>query len=767
MLGKRTVIIVMVAMLALVATPSMNSLPAGIDSQGDGGCTCHGDSNSATSIVVEGLPDNFTAGQSYDFTLTVVNDGMDLWKDGDAAAGWNGRSGGFRVIVSEGTLTGDSSLTQEMKGGLTHTSAGNSVRSWNLTWTAPGDDSKIVEFTFLGNAVNGGDSSNGDAWNSINMEVLGANANAQAPSAPPLQILMTAVLLSIVLMVLAIMYIFYSRNPEGFSLDRFWSYLKEWLTTTDHKGVGILYFAYGFFFFLVGGVLALLFRIQLMFPENDFLEYYEYNSFFTLHGTTMIFLAAMPMIAGFGNYIVPLQIGAQDLAFPRVNALGFWFLAFSCILIFTGVFTGEGADITWVMYPPYSSLSGDSIYASSPGTVSFIAGMIMLGASSTLAGVNFIATIFVMRAPGVTWMKMPLFTWSFLISMFMLYLSLPALIIGLAFLFFDHTIGTTFFAVNAGDPILFQHLFWFFGHPEVYVVIVPAFGIVSEVLATSARRSIFGYKSMVYAMAGIGVVGFIVWGHHMLTSGMDPTLRVVMMATTMLVAIPTGVKIFNWLATLWGGALVFKTHTLWALGFIITFTLGGISGMFFPVVGLDMHFHDTYFVVAHFHYVLIGGTVFGLFSGLYYWYPKAFGRKLDEKLGVLHFLIAFISYNAAFWPMHVVGIMGMPRRTHTYTVESGYASLNYSISVASFIFGLSQLILVWNIIYSSKKGEKVGEDPWGGWSLEWTTASPPPTPSFAVVPTQGDDNEDHPQGWFSRMMSKLIGGGSGKKEVSH
>jgi cytochrome c oxidase subunit 1 len=577
---------------------------------------------------------------------------------------------------------------------------------------------------------------------------------------------MTAVLLSVALMALSVMYIFYSRNPEGFSLATFWDYLKGWLTTTDHKGIGLLYFAYGFFFFLVGGLLAMLFRIQLMFPENDFLEYAEYNSFFTLHGTTMIFLAAMPMIAGFGNYIVPLQIGAQDLAFPRINALGFWFIAFSCILIFTGVFTGEAADITWVMYPPYSSLTGDSIYANSPGTVSFIAGIVMLGASSTLSGINFIATIFVMRAPGVTWMKMPLFTWSFLISMFMLYLSLPALIVGVLFLYLDHTIGTAFFAINAGDPILFQHLFWFFGHPEVYVVIVPAFGIVSEVLATSARRSIFGYKSMVYAMAGIGILGFVVWGHHMLTSGMDPTLRVVMMATTMLVAIPTGIKIFNWLATLWGGALVFKTHTLWALGFVVTFTLGGISGMFFPVVGLDMHFHDTYFVVAHFHYVLIGGTVFGLFAGLYYWYPKAFGRKLSERLGVIHFLISFIAYNAAFWPMHVVGTMGMPRRTHTYTVESGYAALNYSISVASFIFGLAQLILVWNLIYSSKKGEKIGEDPWGGWSLEWTTASPPPTPSFAEIPTQGDDNEHEEKGWLTRMASRLWSLGM-KKEVRH
>ena len=303
--------------------------------------------------------------------------------------------------------------------------------------------------------------------------------------------------------------------------------------------------------------------------------------------------------------------------------------------------------------------------------------------------------------------------------------------------------GTTFFT-SGGDPLLFQHLFWFFGHPEVYVVVVPAFGIVSEVLATSARRSIFGYRSMVYAMVGIGVVGFIVWGHHMLTSGMSPAWRSAFMITTMAVAIPTGVKIFNWLATLWGGSLVFKTHTLWSLGFLITFTLGGLSGMFFPVAGLDTQFHDGYFVVAHFHYVFIGGIIFALFSGIYYWFPKVTGRKMNETLGLWHFLIAFCSYNAAFWPMHAVGIMGMPRRTHTYAADSGFAELNMAISIFAIIFGISQLILVWNIIRSVKKGEKVGKDPWGGWSLEWAVTSPPPTPSFAVNPIQKDANEGVP-----------------------
>ena len=744
---KRFTLLALV-LLMLVAAPQFEAMPTGIGSAGDNGCSCHGGAAADTQVIVSGLPDSFNASETYAFTVTVQNDVMEI-KNGGSTEGadpWNGHAGGFRILSTGGMVTTvNASLSHEMDGGLTHTAEGNSVRTWDFEWVAPADDSKVVEFTIYGNAVNGGDGSGGDYWNQADLVIPGLNAGDIGPTARALVVLLTAVGLALGMILLGVMWVFYTRSPETFTISNFWAYLKPWLTTTDHKEVGILYFLYGFIFFLVGGFLALLFRIQLALPENSFLTETEYNSFFTLHGTTMIFLAAMPMIAGFMNYVLPLQIGAKDLAFPRINAMGLWLLVFSSPLIYTGIWSGEGADITWVMYPPYSSLTEGSLgaemaqYGSNPGTTAFLAGMLMLGASSTLGGVNFITTVFTMRAPGVGWMKMPLFSWSVFVSVFMLYMSLPAFIIGVAFLMFDHTIGTVFFT-SGGDSLLFQHLFWFFGHPEVYVVIVPAFGIVSEVLATSARRSIFGYKSMVFAMAGIGVVGFVVWGHHMLTSGMDPFWRAAFMITTMAVAIPTGAKIFNWLATIWGGSLVMRTHTLWSLGFLITFTLGGISGMFFPVAGMDMHFHDSYFVVAHFHYVFIGGTVFALFSGLYYWYPKATGKKLDETLGLWHFLIGFSAYNATFWPMHALGIMGMPRRTHSYTVESGFAEYNAVVSIFSFIFGLSQLILVWNIIKSNRHGEPAGKDPWGGWSLEWMTTSPPPTPSFHDIPTQGDMN---------------------------
>ncbi len=733
----RTITILTVFMLSLFAVPQMDALSSGPGSVADAGCSCHDLSAAATptSITVDGFPESFNASETYTFTLTIDNQ---LVVDGT-----KDHLGGYRILTTGGTVVNsDPTLGQELEGGYAHTAAGNKQRSWTFEWTAPADDETNADFTIHANAVNGDGTFNGDAPATLLLTIPGINADAQAPSAPPLTILITIIGLAIGLILLGTLWVFYTNNPNSFSIGNFWYYLKPWLTTNDHKEIGILYFLFGFFFFLVGGLLALLFRIQLALPENDFLTYDEYNSFFTLHGTTMIFLGAMPMIAGFMNYVLPLQIGARDLAFPRINALGFWLLVAAAPLLFSGIWSGQAADITWVMYPPYSSLSGIGEAGPNPGTVSFIAGMVLLGASSTLSGINFITTTFTMRAPGVTWMKMPLFTWSVLISVFMLYISLPALIIGLAFLLFDHTLGTVFFT-SGGDPLLFQHLFWFFGHPEVYVVIVPAFGIVSEVLATSARRSIFGYKSMVYAMVAIGIVGFIVWGHHMLTSGMDPFWRAAFMITTMVVAIPTGVKIFNWLATLWGGSLIFKSHTLWSLGFIITFTLGGLSGMFFPVAGLDTHFHDGYFVVAHFHYVFIGGTVFALFSGIYYWYPKVTGRKLNETMGLWHFLIAFSSFNATFWPMHALGIMGMPRRTHTYAADSGFAEYNMTISIFAFIFGISQLILLWNIIYSAKRGEKIGKDPWGGWSLEWSTTSPPPTPSFDIIPTQKDANANH------------------------
>ena len=739
---SRRLVVFAVLAFAMVIVPVVTSVPSGIDhSLVKNGCNCHdggGPSDSVTASI-EGVPESYNGSESY--TLTVSFTG------GPGTEG-NENVGGFNLWTSGGTFASlDSSTQLKNPNDITHTLEGNNQRSWTLEWTAPADNESDVDFMLHVNSVNGdGVASSADKWNRAEVTSFGIGDPPLEP-ADPFKVLATLIVVSAVLLSIVVLYVFYRNNPEGFEWKRFAPWITEWLTSTDHKKIGTLYFVQGMFFLGVGGIMALMMRVQLASPGNEFISQDYYNQFFTLHGTTMIFLAAMPLIAGFANWIVPLQIGAPDLAFPRLNALSFWLQPVAALLIFTGVFSGAGADTGWTGYAPY--VVTENTHA---GVSMWAAGQIMLVASSTLTGINFLTTMAVMRAPGMGWFQMPLFTWSILVANLMLFLSIPAFGVGLIQVYLDRTIATAFYDVaSGGDPLLWSHLFWYFGHPEVYVVIVPAFGVISEVIATSARRSIFGYKSMVYAMAGIGLVSFIVYGHHMFTSGMSPALRFITMLTTMLVAVPTGIKIFNWLKTMHGGSLVYRTHTLWTLGFLVTFTLGGISGMFFPSMALDVHLHETYFVVAHFHYVLVGGTVFGFFAAIYYWYPKMTGRMLDERLGVLHFLTAFISYNALFWPMHRLGVVGMIRRTHTYYITTDdfqalpewAADWNMLISVSAFLFFASNLLLVVNMIKSLIRGEKAPADPWGGWSFEWMTSSPPPTPSFDPhnLPELKDANE--------------------------
>ena len=756
-LSRRLVVVAILAM-AMVILPSVTSLPTGVDyGLVQDGCNCHSAAASdSVTASIDGVPESYNKSETY--TLTVSFTG------GPGTEG-NENVGGFNLWTSAGTLTSlDSSTQLNSPQDATHAEEGNNQRSWTLEWTAPDNNESNIEFTLHTNSVNGdGSASSADMWNRAEATAFGFGPEP-LENADPFKVLATLIVVSVVLLSIVVLYVFYRNNPDGFEWARFAPWITEWLTSTDHKKIGTLYFVQGLFFLGVGGIMAMMIRVQLSSPGNDFISQDYYNQFFTLHGTTMIFLAAMPLIAGFANWIVPLQIGAPDLAFPRLNALSFWLQPVSALLIFTGVFSGAGADTGWTGYAPY--VVTETAHA---GVSMWAAGQIMLVASSTLTGINFLTTIAVMRAPGMGWFQMPLFTWSILVANLMLFLSIPAFGVGLIQVLLDRTIGTAFYDVAAGgDPLLWSHLFWYFGHPEVYVVIVPAFGVISEVIATSARRTIFGYKSMVYAMAGIGLVSFIVYGHHMFTSGMSPTLRFVTMLTTMLVAVPTGIKIFNWLKTMHGGSLVYRTHTLWTLGFLVTFTLGGISGMFFPSMGMDVHLHETYFVVAHFHYVLVGGTVFGFYAAIYYWYPKMTGRMLDEKLGVLHFLTGFISYNAVFWPMHRLGVIGMIRRTHTYYITTDdfqalpewAADWNMMISVSAFLFFASNLFMVANMIKSLFRGEKAPADPWGGWSFEWMTSSPPPTPSFDPhnIPTLMNANEhvaNEPGKlgkWFQRLM---------------
>ena len=763
MRNPRALVILAILLLAVAVAPSAQSLPYGVSGAQNDGCTCHASNPSAEVVPsLEGLPDELEAGATY--TLNISFTGGPSGTDPGATA-----LGGFHLWASAGSLAAiDDSVKENPDGSVTHngidnqdTGQGNDQTEWQVEWTAPSEGG--AKFILHTNSVNGDGMSTGDMYGRLAVDI-GPQPVEQASG---LTVLATAILLMVIITLGCVTWVFYRQNPDAFAWENFWPWFSDFITSTDHKKVGSLYMINGLFFLGVGGLFAMIFRIQLASPGNDFLTQDEYNQFFTMHGTTMIFLAAMPMIAGFANWIVPLQIGAQDLALPRLNALAFWLNPAAALLIFSGIFSGQGADTGWTGYAPYIVS-----HTAHSGATLWVAGQILIVASSTISGINFMTTFCTMRAPGMGWMQMPLFSWSMLIATLMLFISIPAFGIGLIQVLLDRTIGTVFYEVaGGGDPLLWSHLFWYFGHPEVYVVVLPAFGVISEVLSTSARRTIFGYKSMVFALAGIGIIGFIVYGHHMFTSGMSPLLRFVTMLTTMLVAVPTGIKIFNWLQTMHGGSLVYRTHTLWALGFLVTFTLGGISGMYFPAIAMDLHLHETYFVVAHFHYVFVGGIVFGLYSGIYYWFPKATGRMMNEKLGILHFMTGFISYNLIFWPMHRLGIQGMPRRQHTYFITTDEyfalpaeaADWNMMITIAAFMFFASNLILVYNMIVSGLRGQRAPSDPWGGWSMEWMVTSPPPTPShdpsnlphlkFAPEWAEHDDGEP---GFFGRMIEWMM-----------
>ena len=740
-LKKLSIGFLIAILVAITAFPTGNGLPTGITDQKTtetviaNGCTCHNTDTQATNSVIVNLtlPGNFTSGETYTLILNLSGGPNEL-SDGE-------NRGGFFITASDGELSpiANDTLVQKPFGltHLTHTVEGNDYREWTFEWTAPDKQDISVEFVAYGNSVNGGDGSQNDYWNKQAITLYGVDAvieiETQKELSGPQKIIYAFAIIAVTLGVVVIGNQMVTKD-QAFEevLKGYWKAIYPWLTTTDHKYVGTLYICTGFAWFFIGGILGLLIRWQLMEPrvDGDFLTYEEYNSTFTMHGTTMIFMAAMPIIFGFANYLIPLQIGARDLAFPRLNALSYWLLPTGGIVIYMGYFTGGAGDVGWTGYTPYSS--GDT--ATTPGTDFWVAGQIMLGASSTLTAINFLVTMLRMRAPGVTMMRLPLFSWSILITVFLLLLSIPVFTVALILLMADRTFGTLYFNVEAGaDPILWQHLFWYFGHPEVYIVILPAFGVLSEIITTFSRRPIFGYTSMVYAMATIGIISFIVYGHHMFTTGADPLFRFIVMLTTMLVAVPTGIKIFNWLATMTGGSIVLKTPMVFALGTVITFTIGGITGIVLASIPIDIALHDGYFVVAHFHYVLVGGTIFAFMGGVYYWYPKMTGKMMNEKLGLLHFALSFIFFNAAFYPMHNVGLSGMPRRYATY--DASLADMNEFISIAAMIFGISQLIFVYNVLYSYKNGEEAGDDPWDGWSLEWTTSSPPPHNSFTEIPT--------------------------------
>lgn len=517
--------------------------------------------------------------------------------------------------------------------------------------------------------------------------------------------------------------------------------LVGWLTTVDHKKIGILYGLSALFFLLVGGLEALLIRLQLMVPNNSVLTAEQYNQMFTMHGTTMVFLAVMPLSAAFFNYIIPLQIGARDVAFPRLNAFSFWTFFAGAVLInlswlpflapegYTGI--GQAPAVGWFGYANLTS----NHYTPGLGTDFWIVGLQLLGIASVAASLNFIVTIINMRTEGMTMMRLPVFTWMTLVTSFLIILAFPAVTIALVELMFDRLFGTNFFEVaKGGQPILWQHLFWIFGHPEVYILILPAMGIVSEILPTFSRKPLFGYPIIVFSGAVIGFLGFAVWSHHMFTTGMGKIANTAFALATMTIAVPTGVKIFNWIGTLWGGSIQTRLPMMYALGFIWMFMMGGFTGIMHSAAPADSQQQDSYFVVAHFHYVLIGGSIFSLLAGLYYWLPKITGRMASEGIGKLLFWVVFAGFNIAFFPMHFLGLNGMPRRTYTYAENLDWNTWNFVSTIGALLLGAGIFSVILHVLHSARKGKAAGNDPWHARTLEWAIPNPPPEHNFDTLP---------------------------------
>jgi cytochrome c oxidase subunit 1 len=504
----------------------------------------------------------------------------------------------------------------------------------------------------------------------------------------------------------------------------------DWLTTTDHKKIGILYTFNSLILFLVGGIFALAVRTELAQPGLQFMTESTYNQMFTMHASVMIFWVVIPFLAGFGNYLVPLMIGAPDMAFPRINALSFWLLPLSALIALLGFPLGGAAAEGWTSYSPLAQ----SKFSSGVGTDLWIVALTLVGTSSILGAINFIVTIFKMRAPGMTLFRMPVFVWTILVTSVLVLMGTPVLTSALIMLYIDRNFGGSFFntALGGGNAILWQNVFWFYSHPAVYIMILPAMGIVSEVLPTFSRKPLFGYKAFVFATAGIGALGFSVWAHHMFTTGTVYLPFFSLM--TFLIAVPTGVKMFNWVATMFRGKLRFTTAMLFAVGFLSLFLIGGINGAILAAVPVDYHVHATYFIVAHIHYVLFGGSIMGIFAGLYYWWPKMFGRKLNEGLGKIHFVGIFIGMNLTFFPMHLLGLSGMPRRIADYSATAGWNDLNLLATIGGFTIAVAMLPFLWNILITFRGGEPAGDDPWEGNTLEWATSSPPPPYNFDHLP---------------------------------
>jgi cytochrome c oxidase subunit 1 len=523
------------------------------------------------------------------------------------------------------------------------------------------------------------------------------------------------------------------RAPQTTPAPRMWtSVVHDWLTTVDHKKIGILYVATALFFLIVAGCEALVIRVQLSWPGNKVVSPEAFNQLFTLHGSTMVFFMGMPILIGMGNYLVPLQIGARDMAFPRLNALGLWTTVFGGLLVYASVLTGGAPNVGWFAYAPLT----EHTFNRGPAVDFWAGGLLVSGVGTVAAAVNFLATILAMRAPGMTLRKLPFYTWTWIWTSVLILVAIPPLTASLVMVLADRHLGAHFFdPASGGSAYLWQHLFWFFGHPEVYILILPVFGVVSEVIPVFSRKVLFGYEFMAVATAAIAFISLGVWAHHMFTVGMTRTQDLFFVVSTFLVSVPTGIKFFNWLATMYGGKIRIASPMLFALGFLSMFLIGGLTGIMLGAAPFNFQLTDSYFVVGHFHWVLIGGTVFGVFAGFYYWYPKVTGRMLNERLAWWHFWLLYVGFILTFGPMHFAGFFGMERRIYTYPADRGWEIWNVLTGLGAFLQAPSYLIFVSNLVASYWRGKPAGDDPWDAWTLEWSTTSPPPAYNFATIPT--------------------------------
>ena len=508
--------------------------------------------------------------------------------------------------------------------------------------------------------------------------------------------------------------------------------LHDWVTTVDHKKIGIMYILMALVFLVIGGIEAVLIRWQLLRPRSDFLGPDTFNQIFTMHGTTMVFFMGMPILIGFGNYLVPLMIGARDMAFPRLNAFGFWATLFGGLLVYFSFATGGAPAICWFAYSPLT----ERTFARSAATDFWALGLIVSGVGTLTAAVNFMGTILGMRAPGMALRKVPFFVWTMIWTSVLIIFALPPLTAALGMVLLDRNLGAHFFDVqNGGSALLWQHVFWFFGHPEVYILILPVFGMVTEIIPVFSRKVLFGYEFMAAATAAIAFISLSVWAHHMFSVGMSRTADLFFVVSTGIISIPTGIKFFNWLATMYGGRIWFASPMLFCMGFLSMFLIGGLTGIMLAAAPFNFQLTDTYFVVGHFHFVLIGGTLFGVFAGLHYWFPKVTGRMLSERLARWQFWLLYIGFILTFGPMHISGMLGMPRRIYTYDADRGWALLNQLTTLGAIIQASSFVIVLFNVFASLRNGRPAGDDPWDAWTLEWSTTSPPPAYNFAEIPT--------------------------------